>query len=134
MINSHLGIEHTWHDDLESLAHVLIYFLHGSLPWQHLEGGLKKQRYHRVMQRKINIPTVELCSGLPNKYQIFLNYTCGLSFKAKPDYEYMRLLFWNLFIARGYQNDSNFDWRWVDLSHGVSLCSGSDTGSNLPSN
>jgi serine/threonine protein kinase len=74
-INSHLGIEHTWRDDLVSLAHVLIYFLHGSLPWQHLEGGSIKQRHRRIMERKHNIPTIELCSGLPVEFRIFLDYT-----------------------------------------------------------
>ena len=115
-INSHLGIEHTRRDDLESLAHVLIYFLHGSLPWQQLEGGSKKQRYRRIMQGKLNTPTIELCSGLPREFQIFLDYTRGLSFDAEPDYEYMRSLFQNLFVARGYHNDSSFNWRWMDLS------------------
>jgi casein kinase I family protein HRR25 len=130
-INSHLGIEPTRRDDLESLAHVLIYFLRGSLPWQHLEGRLKKQQHRYIMQRKLNIPTIELCSGLPNEFQTFLDYARGLSFDAKPDYEYMRSLFQNLFVARGYYNDGNFDWRLMDLSLGVSRisCSGGDTGS-----
>src|ERR1700678_728544 len=123
-INSHLGIEHTRRDNLESLAHVLIYFLHGSLPWQQLEGGSKKQRYCCIIQGKLNTPTIELCSGLPHEFQIFLDYTHGLSFDAEPDYEYMRSLFQNLFVARGYHNDSSFDWRWMDLSL---------SGSTLPS-
>jgi casein kinase I family protein HRR25 len=114
-INSHRRIEHTRRDDLESLAYVLIYFLCGSLPWQHLEGGSKKQRYRRIMQQKINTPTIELCSGLPNEFEIFLDYTRGLSFDAKPNYEYIRSLFQNLFVARGYHHDSSFDWRWMDI-------------------
>lgn len=97
-------------DDLESLAYVLMYFLRGALPWQGLKAATKKQKYDRIMEKKMTTPTDLLCRGFPNEFGIFLNYCRALRFDDKPDYSYLRKLFRDLFIREGYQYDYVFDW------------------------
>jgi casein kinase I family protein HRR25 len=109
-INTHLGVEQARRDDLESLAYMLIYFLRGALPWQGLKAATKRQKYDRIMEKKMTTPTDLLCRGLPDEFGAFLNYTRALRFDAKPDYSYLRKLFRALIVRKGYQDDYVFDW------------------------
>jgi len=87
-----------------------MYFLRGALPWQGLKAATKKQKYDRIMEKKMTTPTDLLCRGFPNEFGIFLNYTRALRFDDKPDYSYLRKLFRDLFVREGYQYDYVFDW------------------------
>jgi hypothetical protein len=56
-----LGIEQGRRDDLESLLYVLLYFLRGSLPWQSMKGQGKKEKYDKIMEKKLTIEITVLC-------------------------------------------------------------------------
>ncbi|RHZ75612.1 hypothetical protein Glove_212g42 [Diversispora epigaea] len=109
-INTHLGVEQSRRDDLESLGYVMMYFCRGSLPWQGLKAATKKQKYDRIMEKKMTTPTELLCRAFPNEFAIYLNYTRSLRFDDKPDYSYLRKLFRDLFVREGFQYDYVFDW------------------------
>lgn len=89
-INTHLGIEQSRRDDLESIGYLLIFFLKGSLPWQ----GLKvNEKYHCIMEKKLQIPTEILTFGLPDEICSYMNYVKNLKFEERPDYDYLKNLF-----------------------------------------
>jgi hypothetical protein len=90
-----------------------MYFCRGSLPWQGLKAATKKQKYDRIMERKMTTSTEMLCRGYPNEFAIYLNYSRSLRFDDKPDYNYLRKLFRDLFIREGYHYDYVFDWTVV---------------------
>ncbi|RWS23510.1 casein kinase I isoform delta-A-like protein [Leptotrombidium deliense] len=109
-INTHLGIEQSRRDDLESLGYVLMYFNRGSLPWQGLRAATKRQKYERISEKKMSTPIEELCAGFPAEFATYLNYCRTLRFEEKPDYSYLRQLLRNLFHRQGFTYDYVFDW------------------------
>ncbi|OMJ22067.1 Casein kinase I-like protein [Smittium culicis] len=109
-INTHLGIEQSRRDDLESLGYVLMYFLRGNLPWQGLRAANKKLKYDCIMEKKMSTTTENLCRGYPPEFSTYLNYTRSLRFDDKPDYTYLKRLFRDLFVRTGLKYDYIFDW------------------------
>ncbi|KAJ0483266.1 putative protein kinase CK1-CK1 family [Helianthus annuus] len=109
-VNTHLGVEQSRRDDLESLGYVLMYFLRGSLPWQGLKAGTKKQKYDKISEKKMLTPIEVLCKSYPTEFTSYFHYCRSLRFDDKPDYSYLKRLFRDLFIREGYQFDYVFDW------------------------
>ncbi|WOK99862.1 hypothetical protein Cni_G08574 [Canna indica] len=109
-VNTHLGIEQSRRDDLESLGYVLMYFLRGSLPWQGLKAGTKKQKYEKISEKKVATSIEALCRGYPSEFASYFHYCRSLRFEDKPDYAYLKRLFRDLFIREGFQFDYVFDW------------------------
>lgn len=110
LVNTHLGIEQLRRDDLELLGYVLIYFCRGLLPWQGLKAATKRQKYDRIMEKKMTTPNNVLTKGLPNEFLEYMDYIKTLRFDDKPDYPYLRKLFRDLFKRENYRYDYVFDW------------------------
>jgi len=109
-LNTHLGIEQSRRDDMESLGFLLVYFLRGSLPWQGLKAHTKKEKYNKIKVKKRDTPVEVLCEQLPGEFATYLHYCRALRFEDKPDYAYIRRVFRNFFYRRGLAGDYRFDW------------------------
>lgn len=108
--NTHLGIEQSRRDDLESLGYVFLYFLRGSLPWQGLKAATKKQKYDKICEKKLSTPIEVLCKSHPVEFASYFHYCHSLTFDQRPDYGFLKRLFRDLFTREGYEFDYVFDW------------------------
>lgn len=109
-INTHLGIEQSRRDDMESIGYVLIYLLKGKLPWQGITGDTHKKKYDLIKEKKIGTPVDVLCQGIPSEFSTYINEVRKLGFEERPDYSAYRKLFRDLLIHEGYTYDYQYDW------------------------
>lgn len=109
-ISTHLGIEQSRRDDMESLGFVLMYFLRGSLPWQGLKANTKKQKYQRILERKQATHPDQLCRGYPSEFRDFFAHCSSLGFEDRPDYRYLKRIFKDLFERQALEDDGLYDW------------------------
>ena len=118
-LNTHLGIEQSRRDDIESFTYVLIYFLRGSLPWQGLKAKNNKEKYDRITDKKLNTKVALLCKDLPEDLLHMVNYTRGLKFDEKPDYEYLRKMIMSMAEKEKVEFDNKFDWSILESKENI---------------
>jgi len=101
-VNTHLGIEQSRRDDLEGLGYVLMYHAIGKLPWQGVMATTKKEKYDRIMEKKMSTPVEVLCRNFPAEFATYINYCRALRFEDRPDYAYCKRMFKDLFFRENY--------------------------------
>ncbi|XP_025422805.1 casein kinase I-like [Sipha flava] len=109
-MNTHLGKEQSRRDDLESLGHMYMYLVLGSLPWQGLKVNNSKERFQKIYEIKKKTPISILCDGHPEMAE-YMNYVRRLGFNETPDYVYLRNLFITALHKNGFEDDQCFDWK-----------------------
>lgn len=93
-----------------------MYFLRGILPWQNMKAHNKKDKYERIMEKKLCTPVETLCKGYPTEFSTYLAYCKNLRFDEKPDYAYLKKLFKDLFKKQGFEHDYKYDWDGIAKS------------------
>lgn len=109
-VRTHLGIEQSRRDDLESLGYVLVYLYKGSLPWQGIRVANKKLKYTKIREKKQNIHPRDLCRDMPSQLIEYFRYVRRLDFEDRPDYSYLRSLFRKALERNNYVDDGFFEW------------------------
>ena len=109
-INNHLGIEQSRRDDLETIGYILVYFYLGKLPWMGLRAATKREKYSKILKKKMSVSIDKLCENMADEFIIYLNYCRGLRFDDKPNYNYLRRLFRDLYFRKGFIVDFRYDF------------------------
>lgn len=112
-IYTHLGIEQSRRDDLESLVYNMLYFCNGDLPWQGIKAKNQKEKYNKIMERKISLTPNRICEKYPFEISTILEYTRCLQFEEKPDYGHIRSILQSMKnrLDNSYREDSSiFYW------------------------
>ena len=78
-----------------------------------MKANNKKDKYERIMEKKLSTSIEVLCKGFPSEFATFLTYCRNLRFDEKPDYTYCRNLFKELFVREGYELDYIYSWNLV---------------------
>ena len=113
--NALSGIEQTRKDELESLGLVIIYLYIGSLPWSILKYKDLNQEIKRIRKIREEITIENMCKGMPQEMNNYMNYVKNLKYEEKPDYEYLRSLFMNVLRKIGV-NEPLFSWAAINIS------------------
>lgn len=99
-INTHLGIECSPRDDLESLAYMLIYFLRGTLPWRKIKSTTVAGTWDLIRDAKLAAEST-ITHNLPREFGVLYEYSRALAFGDIPDYAGMREMLRGLGIRVG---------------------------------
>ena len=102
--------EQSRRDDLESVGYVLMYFLRGELPWQGLRVKSKEDRYKRILEKKKETSTEELCVGFPEEFYQYVEYCKNLEYEENPDYDMLKQLFLDVINKKKEKMDYIYDW------------------------
>lgn len=83
-LNTHLGIQQSRRDDLESFCYILSFLIKGKLPWISRNRRFTEKEIKKI---KTNLIPSNLFSN-PSLIQFFI-YVKGLQFEKAPDYSFL---------------------------------------------
>ena len=86
-----------------------MYFLRGSLPWHGIPGKTKDKRYKKIMQKKNDTSSQELCERFPDEFENYIEYTRNMEYEEEPDCDKLR----DYFIEVLEKKNDVFDYIYV---------------------
>ncbi|KAG2071500.1 kinase-like protein [Suillus decipiens] len=119
--NVHFGREQGRRDDLEALGNVLLFLLHGRLPWQGVYSPSLEAKLLRMGEMKSGSAFRDLLARSPVEFTAYFDHCRGLKFDEKPNYALLRQLFSQIMAREGWTESTRFDWEDASSPKGVLL-------------
>lgn len=104
-LNTHLGVEQSRRDDLESWFYLTINIIKGKLPW---EDDLLASNLYMVLKIKSHLTMEELCKDCPEEFLDIIRHIKGLHFEECPKYELLKSSL--RLVIQKYNLAVEFDW------------------------
>ena len=104
-------MEQSRRDDLESVGYVIMYLIRGNLPWQGLKLKTGEDRYRKILEKKKELSSKELCAEYPLPFFEYVNYSRRLGYEEDPRYDIFKTKFLNFVVnIKKEKFDYVFDW------------------------
>ncbi|KAG1849685.1 hypothetical protein DFJ58DRAFT_914837 [Suillus subalutaceus] len=104
------GAEQGRRDDLEAGGNVLLYLLHGRLPWQGIYAPSIEAKLLRIGEMRAGLPFRDLLVRSPVEFTTYFDHCRGLKFDEKLNYALLRQLFSQIMVREGWTENTGFDW------------------------
>jgi len=108
-LNTHLGVQQSRRDDLESLIYVLCYLLQSHLPWQH-KHRTREEKHNATRLLKMLTTGEELFKGWHRGYASAFTYIRSIGFDDTPDYALLKRTFRTIAAESRVALDLAFEW------------------------
>lgn len=108
-LNTHLGVQQSRRDDLESLMYVVCYFIQSRLPWQR-KYRTKEEKHNSTRLQKMLVTAEELFMGYHPGFTSALTYIRSIGFADTPDYAMLKHTFRTIAMETRVVLDLAFEW------------------------
>ena len=100
---------------MESLGYLILYLLHGRLPWQGVQAASSMEKIEAILSIKVNTPLSELCRGLPDEFLTYMTFVRDMAQYDIPNYDAIKTLFRELAEKEVIEYDYQYDWSHSSL-------------------
>lgn len=95
---------------MEVLGNVLLFLIHGNLPWIGIYAPSIEAKMNRIGDMKFGKPMTELLASSPPEFSQYFSHCRTLGFEDKPDYDLLRNVFRSRMKEEGWRYDRAYDW------------------------